>query len=134
MTPDVPIDDARAFLARAQRAFENADPEAVLELFHDDVVVVFADFPMMRGKPAYREFLRARFARQLHYRPTTTVRMVSGNQIGSSWEATWIDARTGKAMRGRGCEFVTLLDGLVIDFVVAFNAWCEVDGPQTPIV
>lgn len=127
-------DAAEAFLARAQEAFIAADVDAVLELFHDDVYVEFADFPPMRGKQAYREFLQARMKRQLDYRPDTTVRAVAGEVIGSSWVATWTDAQTGKPMRGRGCEFVTLRDGLVGEFIVSFNAWNEELGPQTPIV
>lgn len=125
---------AVAFMARAEVAFRAADVDAVLELFDDDVVVVFGDFPIMHGKAAYHEFLRARMARQQNYRPTTTVRSIDGDVIGSSWESTWTDARSGSLMCGRGCEFVRVRDGKAIEFVVSFNAWDPVDGPVTPII
>lgn len=128
------MQEATEFLARAEKAFRSGDRAAILELFSDDVQVVFADFPPMRGKEAYRRFLDARFARQLDYRPTTTVRTVAGNVVGASWEATWTDARTGASMRGRGCEFLELRDGRIVDYVVSFNAWDEKAGPCTPIV
>jgi hypothetical protein len=72
--------------------------------------------------------------RQLSYTPTTTVRAISGSVIGSSWEATWIDSQTGLEMRGRGCEFVTLRDGRVIQFIASLNAWNEKLGPASPII
>jgi ketosteroid isomerase-like protein len=128
------LDDARAFLARAEEAFRTGDREAVLDLFDEDVHVVWADFPPMRGKDEYRRFLDARFARQRHYTPTTTVRTVVGSVVGASWEATWIDAQTGVEMYGRGCEFLTLRDGVIVDYVVSFNAWDPAAGPATPIV
>lgn len=131
---DRDLGQATAFLARAEIAFRTGDREAILELFSDDVHVVFADFPPMRGKEAYRKFLDARFARQLGYTPVTTVRTAVGNVVGASWEATWTDARTGAAMRGRGCEFLTLQGGVIVDYVVSFNAWDEAAGPCTPIV
>lgn len=126
--------EAVLFMARAEAAFRGADIDAVLELFDDDVHVVFADFPEMHGKEAYREFLEARFARQQGYDPTTTVRAVAGDTIGSSWEATWTDALTGRPMHGRGCEFVRVEDGRVKEFIVSFNAWDPLSGPTTPIV
>ena len=119
---------------RAQRAFASRDLDAIVDLFDDDVCVVFADFPPMRGKAAYREFLEARLARQLDYRPSTTVRCVDGEVIGASWEATWIDAKTGEKMNGRGCEFATVRNGLVVELIISFNAWAEEGGPRTPIV
>lgn len=126
--------DAEAFMARAERGFRERNTDAILDLFADNVLVVFADFPPMRGKHAYLEFLRARMARQLDYRPSTTVRVAANNVIGSSWEATWTDARTGLAMQGRGCEFVTVKDGKVVEFTASFNAWDVGGPPRTPLV
>jgi ketosteroid isomerase-like protein len=128
------LDEAREFLARAEVAFRTRDIETILELFSEDVDVTFADFPRMRGKAAYREFLEARFARQQKYTPTTTVRVVSDNVIGASWEASWTDRQTNLEMRGRGCEFLTLKDAQIVEYVVSFNAWNEAAGPSTPIV
>jgi ketosteroid isomerase-like protein len=128
------IEDAADFMARAERAFHARDTEAIIELFADDVVVVFADFPPMRGKREYLHFLRARLARQLDYRPSTTIRVASNDVIGSSWEASWTDANTGLPMQGRGCEFVTVKSGKVIEFIASFNAWEAGGAPRTPII
>jgi nuclear transport factor 2 (NTF2) superfamily protein len=125
---------ASDLLARAEHAFNARDKEAILELFSDDVHVVFADYPPMIGKAAYRKFLDARFNRQLEYDPRTKVRAVMGNVIGASWEATWIDAQTKVKMCGRGCEFVYVKDGKIVEFIVAFNAWNIDTGPNTPII
>jgi ketosteroid isomerase-like protein len=131
---DWSLESARAFMARAENAFKAGNQEAILDLFDEDVEVIFADFPPMRGKNAYRKFLEARMKRQLSYTPETTVRVVGENVIGSSWEASWMDALTGLEMRGRGCEFVSIRDGKVIQFIASFNAWNEKQGPATPIV
>jgi ketosteroid isomerase-like protein len=128
------IDDAKTFMARAEHAFTARDIDAIIELFADDVVVVFADFPPIRGKENYRRFLEARMARQLDYRPHTTVRVATSDVIGSSWEASWVDAQTGLAMQGRGCEFVTLKDGKIVEFIASFNAWETAGAPRTPII
>lgn len=126
--------EAELFMARAEQAFRTADQNALMELFAEDVVVIFADFPAMRGKETYRKFLAARLARQIGYQPRTTVRVVGDNVIGSSWEASWTDAKTGLAMRGRGCEFVTIKDGKIVEFIASFNAWDDAGGPRTPII
>ena len=130
---EIEMDEARAFLARAEVGFRKGDLEEIIALFAEDVRVLFADFPPMVGRRAYRDFLESRLRRQLNYTPTTTVRVVNGNVIGSSWEATWTDAVTGSPMRGRGCEFVTIGGGLVVDFVASFNAWDDGGPPRTPI-
>lgn len=125
---------AREFMKRAEQAFTAGDKETILDLFDDNVLVVFADFPPIHGREAYGRFLDARLARQLDYRPLTTIRTVVANVIGASWDATWTDARTKLPMRGRGCEFVTIEQGKIIEFIVCFNAWDEATGPRTPII
>ena len=138
MQDDIPrtvdLASASLLMERAGKGYAESDVEAILDLFADDVSVVFADFPPMRGKAEFAQFVRARLARQINYRTETVVRVVNGNLIGSSWDATWTDARTGAAMRGRGCEFVTVADGKVTEFIASFNAWEEGKGPVTPIV
>ena len=133
-TADDRLDEARAFLARAEAAFRASDIDAIISLFAEDVQVTFADFPLIVGRDAYRRFLEDRLKRQLHYRPVTNVRIAVGRMIGASWEATWTDAVTGIDMQGRGCEFITLENGLVADFVVCFNAWEQGGDPRTPLL
>ena len=126
--------DAYALMAAAETAFRSRDLEAIIELFDEDVEVSFADFAPIVGKASYRDFLEARFRRQLEYRPTTIVEFVGEDVIGASWEATWIDSLTSKEMVGRGCEFVHLRDGKIIKYTVAFNAWPKGSGSLTPII
>jgi len=128
------MNEARAFMALAEDAFIAGDTNAIIALFDDDVVVTFADFPSIRGKEAYRKFLEARLKRQLRYRPRTTVKVCYGNVIGSTWEASWVDAQTGLNMQGLGCEFVTLAKGKVIEFVAAFNVWERFTESHIPII
>ena len=63
-----------------------------------------------------------------------TLRMVEGDMIGNFWEGTWEDARTGRAMRGRGTEFWTLRDGKVALWEATFNVWDTAAGPSVPIL
>lgn len=132
--PAIDFASASLLMERAGKGYAETDADAILDLFSDDVIVIFADFPPMQGKAQFAEFVRARLARQIDYRTETVVRVVNGNVIGSSWDATWTDAKTGTAMRGRGCEFVTIADGKVTEFIASFNAWDGADGPVTPIV
>jgi nuclear transport factor 2 (NTF2) superfamily protein len=117
----------------AEGAFGSADIGAILNAFTEDVVIRFADIPEMRGKFAAERFLRARFARQQNYRLSKFLRMVESNMIGNVWEANWVDAQTGKNMRGRGTEFWTVRDGKIAVWEATFNVWQEGGEPLLPI-
>jgi ketosteroid isomerase-like protein len=132
--PQANTQAAHALMAAAERAFRSADLDTIIDLFDENVEVVFADFPPMRGKANYRTFLEARFKRQRDYKPVTTVEFVGEDVIGASWEATWVDAKTGEDMRGRGCEFVRLSKQKIVRYTVSFNAWPQHGGASTPIV
>lgn len=125
---------AHALMAAAEKAFRSADLDSIIDLFDENVEVLFADFPPMQGKSSYRAFLEARFKRQRDYRPVTTVEFVGDDVIGASWEATWVDGKTGEAMQGRGCEFVRLSNEKIVKYTVSFNAWPRLGGATTPIV
>jgi nuclear transport factor 2 (NTF2) superfamily protein len=130
------IEDARAILHRNEELFGRADLPAILEGFHSDVIVKFADIPEIRGKAALEKFLAARFARQKGYRLRKALRAFepqSGTIVGS-WTGEWEDGRTGKAMRGRGTEILTVRDGLCVEWDATFNMWEDGAGPATSLL
>ena len=49
--------------------------------------------------------------------------MVQGLNIGATYSASWDDAKTGKAMQGRGAEFWRYREGKLILWDAAMNVW-----------
>src|SRR5579872_6042546 len=96
---------AADIVKHVEALFARADIAGIVAGFTEDAVARFGDFPEMRGRAAIERFIRARFARQRHYRLEKHLRMVAGDLIGNDWDASWEDAKTGKKMRGRGMEF-----------------------------
>jgi nuclear transport factor 2 (NTF2) superfamily protein len=127
-------EQALEMVKAAQRNFGSADVEAILSAFTDDVVIRFADVPEMRGKGDAELFLRARFSRQKDYRLTKTLRMVQGNMIGNYWDGEWVDAQTGRRMRGRGTEFWTLRGEKIAVWEATFNVWDAEAGPKPAVL
>lgn len=125
---------AARLVQTVEDAFGAADLDAIGAGFTDDAVARFADFPEMRGRAAIMHFLTARFARTKGYRLKKTLRCVMGDVIGNTWDATWEDARTGKAMQGRGTEFWVVRDGRIALWDATFNVWVKGGPPSTPVV
>ena len=126
---------AAARLVRAvEDAFGAADLAAIEAGFTEDATARFADFPELIGRAAIMRFLTARFARTRNYRLAKTLRCVMGDIIGNTWDATWEDAKTGKAMQGRGTEFWVVRDGRIAVWDATFNAWEQGGPPATPVV
>lgn len=115
-------------------AFAAADLDAIGAGFTEDAVARFADFPEMHGRDAIIRFLTARFARTKGYRLKKTLRCLMGDVLGNTWDATWEDARTGKAMQGRGTEFWVVRDGRIALWDATFNVWEKGGPPATPVV
>jgi nuclear transport factor 2 (NTF2) superfamily protein len=133
-TPAMGLEEARRLVKRVESLFAQADIEGIMAGYTDDVVVRFADFPEIKGKPAVKEFLSARFARQKNYRLRKDLRTLMDDIIGNYWEGEWEDARTGKKMKGRGTEFWTMRDGKVALWEATFNVWEAGGTPVSPIV
>lgn len=133
-TAEITWDTAQAMMRQSEAAFASGDVEQILAMFNEDVVVLYADFPEVRGIANYRRFAEARIARQRNYRTRKTLRMVSGNLIGDTWEGWWDDAVTGQAMQGRGAEFLRMRGGRISELIANFNVWPAGGGPTTPIV
>lgn len=117
------LETARAFVKEVEMAFGSGDVDRMIKGFTDDVVVRFADRPEMHGIAEVEAFLRLRMARQKNYRLQKYLRMLSGDMIGNMWEGEWVDAQTGKSMRGRGTEFWTMRSRKVAVWEATFNVW-----------
>ena len=48
---------------------------------------------------------------------------LDGNVLANTWEGTWTDRETGKAMAGRGVEVWAMRDGMIAVWDAAFNIW-----------
>jgi nuclear transport factor 2 (NTF2) superfamily protein len=128
------LEEARRLVKRVESLFAQADIKGIMAGYTDDVVVRFADFPEIKGKPEVERFLTARFARQKNYRLRKDLRTLMGSIIGNYWEGEWEDAKTGKKMMGRGTEFWTMRDGKVALWEATFNVWEAGGKPVSPIV
>ncbi len=128
------FEEAAGIMRSAEEAFGQADVARILSGYTLDIIIRFADLPEIQGIEAAEAFLKARFNRQKKYRLRKTLRTVMNNIIGGTWEGTWEDAKTGKQMKGRGSEFLTMRDGKVAEWDATFNT-CEVGGaPVTPLL
>ena len=126
--------EARHLVQAVEDAFAAADMSAIEAGFTEDAIAHFADFPELLGRAAIMEFLRARFARTQGYRLTKTLRLLTGNRLANSWDATWIDAKTGKAMMGRGTEIWDMKGKRIAVWDATFNAWEKDGSPASPLI
>jgi nuclear transport factor 2 (NTF2) superfamily protein len=130
LTPEV----AAEFLREAEAAFGSADVERIVSAFHPDIVIRYGGFPEIQGVDAAREWLTARFTRQQNYTLKKTLRTVTGNVLGGSWEGEWDDAKTGERMKGLGLEFQTLENGQVTNWLAVLSTWPASEGPTSSLV
>lgn len=124
---------AKAMVTGFVEAFHSQDVEALAQGWTEDVVIRFADLPEIKGKAAAKQWVASRFARQRDYRLVKTFQAVTGDILGDSWTGVWTDAVTGKRMRGKGMEFLTLRGGKIAVWEAVFNVWEEGKGGSTPI-
>lgn len=133
-TDDLTFRDAEALLERGQELMSAGDLSEVMKTFAADVVVKFADFPEMHGRPPLETFLAARFARQRNYRLQKQLRAVSGRVIAFYWEGEWDDGQDGRQMQGRGIELLTMRGDEIARWEATFNVWEKGAPPSLPIV
>lgn len=114
---------ANTLLRAVEDMFHRRDVEALVNGFTESCIVRFAEQPERRGRAALRELFTARLARQKDYRLTKTLRGLDGNVLANTWEGTWTDRESGKAMAGRGVEVWTMRDGMISVWDAAFNVW-----------
>ncbi|MEW5912578.1 MAG: nuclear transport factor 2 family protein [Thermodesulfobacteriota bacterium] len=136
VTVEVCLSPARIkeMLSGLVEAFHAQDIERLAAGWSEDIVIRFADHPELRGKAAGKAWLAARFARQRDYRLVKTFQAVTGNVIGDMWTGQWTDAVTGKKMRGKGMEFLTMAGGKIAVWEAVFNAWEEGSQAKVPVV
>lgn len=127
-------DAAERLVQDVEDAFGAADLARIEQGFTADAVALFADFPEMHGRESIMRFLRARFARTKGYKLKKTLRVLMGERLANSWEATWQDARTGKPMQGRGTEIWHIEDGRIALWDATFNVWEQGGTPATPVI
>src|SRR4051794_24565437 len=126
--------EARHLVQNVEDAFATADLSAIAAGFTEDAVARFADFPEMRGRIEIMAFLTARFARTLGYKLTKTLRVLTGERLANTWDASWTDAKTGKSMLGRGTEIWTMRGRQIAEWDATFNVWEKGGAPTTPVV
>jgi nuclear transport factor 2 (NTF2) superfamily protein len=108
--------------------------DALVHGFTEDCVVRFAEQPERRGRAALRQLFTARLARQKDYRLTKTLMALDGNVLANTWEGTWEDRETGRAMAGRGVEVWTMRDGMIAVWDAAFNIWEQGGERKSPVM
>jgi len=124
--------EAVTILRRYQELWNRAALAELLSGFTDDIVVEFADLRRIEGKAELESILKARLARQKGYRLEKTLRAVTGATIVASWIADWVDATTGRPMKGRGIEFIEMRDDKCARWEATFNAW-DAEGPRSSL-
>ncbi|HEY1931276.1 MAG TPA: nuclear transport factor 2 family protein [Acetobacteraceae bacterium] len=127
-------DQAMRLVQDVEDAFGAADLARIEQGFTEDAIALFADFPEMHGRDAIMRFLRARFTRTKGYRLKKQLRLMMGDLLSNTWDATWEDAQTGKQMQGRGTEIWRVRDGRIALWDATFNVWEKGGPPSTPVV
>lgn len=131
--PCMTIAEARAMIAGLVEAFHAQDVERLADGWREDIVIRFADHPEIRGKAAAKQWLAARFARQKDYKLVKSFQALTGDILGDMWTGQWTDAQTGRQMRGKGMEFLTMIEGKIALWEAVFNAWPEGEAGAVPI-
>jgi nuclear transport factor 2 (NTF2) superfamily protein len=126
--------EARQLVQAVEDAFGAADLTTIAQGFTDDAVARFADFPEMHGRPEIMRFLTARFARTQGYALTKKLQVLTGDRLANTWDATWTDAKTGKAMVGRGTEIWVMRGRQIAVWDATFNVWEKGGAPSTPVI
>jgi nuclear transport factor 2 (NTF2) superfamily protein len=127
-------DAAQRLVQDVEEAFGAAELTRIEQGFTEDAVASFADFPAMHGRKAIMRFLQARFARTKGYKLKKTLRVLMGDVLANTWDATWEDTQTGKPMQGRGTEIWRVRNGRIALWDATFNAWERGGPPRTPVV
>ena len=103
---DISVQEARDLVKLFAEVTTSKNVDEFLSGFTDDSVVQYGKFPQMTGKGQFRSFVEQMFSPRLKdFVCTKSLRTLNGNVLGGTWNATWVDAKTGKAKAGRGFEF-----------------------------
>lgn len=125
---------AARLIAGVVERFHTVDIDGLVDGFVPDVVFRFGEQPEQHGRDALRALLTARLSRQEGYRLTKRNCAIDGCRLTNTWEGTWTDRVSGRAMAGFGVEFWDMRGEQIERWEAAFNVW-EVDGPrQSPVM
>jgi nuclear transport factor 2 (NTF2) superfamily protein len=127
-------DQARRLVQDVEDAFGAADLARIEQGFTEDATALFADFAELHGRDAIMRFLRARFARTKDYKLKKKLRLLMGDLLSNTWDASWEDAQTGRQMQGRGTEIWRVRDGRIALWDATFNVWEKGGPPSTPVL
>lgn len=101
--------DGQDLLASFKRAWEQRDPEAMLELYRDDAEYRVDPFtPPLVGANAIREHWNRLAAEQIHVEVDAERVWVSERTILASWHAAYTSVATAERMRVRAFSTVEL--------------------------
>ena len=118
------VEDARDLVQLFAKVTSSKNVDDFLNGFTDDCIVRYGEFPEMRGKEVFRPFVEQMFSDRLkNFRCEKSLRSLSGNVIGGTWESTWTDAESGKKRAGRGFEFWIMRDRQIARWDAGFNFW-----------
>lgn len=82
--------------------FNTLDIDAIVALFSEDVVVTYADRPLLRGREALRAFIAPRYADLVDYRLSKRIRMEQGPGSASRARRSIASPPRGPTAAGTG--------------------------------
>ena len=104
--PPLPPFDRESALAKvkaAENAWNSRDPEKVAQAYTVDSVWRNRD-EFFQGREAIEDFLKRKWANELHYRLMKELWAYSGNRISVRFEYEWQHSKTGCWFRTHGNE------------------------------
>ena len=101
--PPFTLETARKKVQAAEDAWNSCDPERVSKAYSEDSSWRNRT-EFFSGRPAIVEFLKRKWARELHYRLMKELWCHSDNRISVRFEYEYRDAETGQWMRAHGNE------------------------------
>ena len=101
--PPFTEETARAKVKAAESAWNGRDPEVVATAYTEDSDWRNRD-EFFVGREAIREFLRHKWAKELHYKLEKELWAYTGNRISVRFEYEWQDAESGQWYRTHGNE------------------------------
>jgi uncharacterized protein len=101
--PPFTEETARAKVKAAENAWNSCDPERVALAYTEDSAWRNRD-EFFQGREAIKDFLRRKWAKELHYRLMKELWCFTGNRISVRFEYEYLDAASRRWMRAHGNE------------------------------
>lgn len=101
--PPFDRENALAKVKAAEDAWNTRDPQRVAMAYSEDSAWRNRD-EFFAGRPAIIDFLRCKWAKELHYRLMKELWAFSENRISVRFEYEWQHAKTGQWFRTHGNE------------------------------